>query len=108
MIVLEQRSAMPSKKSPVVAAHAVSDPEALKEITLRLKRAQGQIGGIVAMLEEGRSCQDIVTQMAAVSKAIDRAAFSLISTGLRECIAENDGDVDSVSAQLEKLFLTMA
>lgn len=101
---------MPAKstRKPVVAAHAVNDPEAIKEIALRLKRAQGQLGGIVAMLDEGRSCQDIVTQMAAVSKAIDRAAFALISTGLRECIAENNGDVESVTAQLEKLFLTMA
>lgn len=97
-----------TKKTPVVTARAVSDPEAIKEITLRLKRAQGQLGGIVAMLDEGRSCQDIVTQMAAVSKAIDKAAFALISTGLRECIAEKNGDVESVTAQLEKLFLTMA
>jgi DNA-binding FrmR family transcriptional regulator len=96
------------KKTPIVASHSISDPEALKDIALRLKRAQGQLGGIVAMLEEGRSCQDIVTQMAAVSKAIDKAAFALISTGLRECIAENDGDVEAVTAQLEKLFLQMA
>lgn len=96
------------KKPAVVAAHAVADQEALRDIVLRLKRAQGQIGGIVAMLEEGRSCQDIVTQMAAVSKAIDKAAFTLISTGLRECISENNGDVEGVTSQLEKLFLTMA
>lgn len=103
--------AKPAKKNvkaPIVASHSVSDPDAIKDIALRLKRAQGQLGGIVAMLEEGRSCQDIVTQMAAVSKAIDRSAFALISTGLRECIAENHGDVEAVTTQLEKLFLTMA
>ena len=37
----------------------------------RLKRAQGQIGGIIRMIEEGRDCKEIVTQLAAVSKALD-------------------------------------
>lgn len=86
----------------------VSDPEAIKEITHRLRRAQGQLGGIISMLEDGRSCQDVVTQLAAVSKAVDRAAFSLIATSMRECVEQGRGDMADVKAQLEKLFLTMA
>jgi DNA-binding FrmR family transcriptional regulator len=105
---MSKTSKSSSEKPAVVAAHTVSDPDAMRDIALRLKRAQGQLGGIIAMLEDGRSCQDIVTQMAAVSKAIDKAAFTLISTGLRECITENNGDVEGVTSQLEKLFLTMA
>lgn len=88
--------------------HAVSDPEALAAVTKRLKRAQGQIGGIIAMLESGRSCEDVVMQLAAVSKAVDRAAFSLIATGLRECLTEGGDDVEVVTERLQKLFLTMA
>lgn len=90
------------------ASHAVTDEEALSQITKRLRRAEGQIGGIIRMIEDGRSCEDIVTQMAAVSKAIDRAAFSLISTGLRECLIEGKRDSDEIAEQLQKLFLTMA
>lgn len=89
-------------------SHTVADPEAIRAIRARLRRAQGQIGGVQAMLDDGRSCQDLVTQLAAVSKAIDRAAFLLIATGLRECLRDGDEDTEAVAAQLQKLFLTMA
>ena len=89
-------------------AHTIQDEAAIEQITKRLRRAEGQIGGIIRMIEEGRSCEDIVTQMAAVSKAVDRAAFALISTGLRECLVEGKRGSDEIAEQLQKLFLTMA
>ena len=89
-------------------AHVVSDEDAIADLRKRLRRAEGQIGGVVRMIDEGRSCQDIVTQLAAVSKAIDKAAFTLIATGLRECLVNGDVNADEVSTQLQKLFLTMA
>ena len=55
----------------------------------RLKRAQGQIGGIIRMIEAGRDCADIVTQMAAVSKALDRVGFAVIAAGLKQCLTED-------------------
>ena len=88
--------------------HVVTDEVALKDLSVRLRRAEGQIAGVLRMIEQGRSCDDIVTQLAAVSKAVDRAAFSLIATGLRECIAQGDSNADEVAAQMQKLFLTMA
>ena len=88
--------------------HVVSDEAALIDLRKRLRRAEGQIGGVIKMLDDGRTCEDIVMQLAAVSKAIDKAAFTLISTGLRECIAGGDVNADAVSQQLQKLFLTMA
>ena len=60
------------------------------------------------MIDEGRTCEDIVIQLAAVSKAIDKAAFGLITAGLKECIIEGKNNAEDVSAQLQKLFLTMA
>lgn len=99
---------MAAKKQELVVDHAVQDEEAIKQITNRLRRAQGQLGGIIAMVEDGRSCQDVVTQLAAVSKAVDRAAFSLIATGLRECIMDADTLNSDMTERLEKLFLTMA
>jgi DNA-binding FrmR family transcriptional regulator len=82
------------------------DPADLDAVVKRLKRAQGQIGGIIAMIEDGRECQDVVTQVAAVSKALDRAGFAIISTGLRQCLA--DGDPGDQVAGLEKMFLSLA
>ena len=77
-------------------------------IVKRLRRAQGQIGGIIRMMEEGRDCEDIVTQVAAVSRALDRAGFAIIATGLKQCLVDNGG-VDSVDTeQMEKLFLSLA
>ena len=61
------------------------DPADKALIIKRLKRAQGQMGGIIRMLEEERACRDVVTQLAAVSKAIDRAGFALIASGLKAC-----------------------
>ncbi|WP_162873132.1 metal-sensitive transcriptional regulator [Austwickia chelonae] len=73
----------------------------------RLRRAQGQLGGVLAMIEDGRECEDVVTQLAAVSKAVDRAAYSIIATTLRRCI--DAGDEESLDAKrLEKIFLSLA
>lgn len=84
------------------------DTDELSGVLKRLKRAQGQIGGIIRMIEDGRDCADIVTQLAAVSKALDRAGFAVIAAGLRQCITESgpEGGVDTAS--LEKLFLSLA
>ena len=82
------------------------DTEQLDGVVKRLRRAQGQIGGILRMIEEGRDCQDIVTQLAAVSKALDRAGFAVIAVGLRQCIADDDQTMDV--AAMEKLFLSLA
>ena len=44
-------------------------PEEMGPVVNRLKRAQGQLTGVIRMLEEGRECEDVVTQLAAVSRA---------------------------------------
>ncbi len=89
-------------------AHVLQDQEQVIAITKRLKRAHGQMGAIVRMLEEGRSCEDVVMQMAAVGKAINTAAFTLISASLRECIADPTIDGDAMTLKLQKLFLSLA
>ena len=89
-------------------AHVLSDEEQVVAISKRIKRAQGQLGAISSMLEEGRNCEEIVTQMSAVSKAVNTAAFTLISASLKECIVEANSNSDAVTAQLQKLFLSLA
>ncbi len=89
-------------------SHVLQDEDQVLAITKRLKRAHGQLGAVVRMLEEGRSCEDIVTQMAAVGKAINTAAFTLISSSLKECIADPTIDSDLVTEKLQKLFLSLA
>jgi len=90
------------------ATHVLSDQEQINAISKRVKRAQGQLGAVARMLEEGRNCDEIVIQMSAVSKAINTAAFTLISASLKECIVEGKTDSDAVTEKLQKLFLSLA
>src|ERR1044072_10007815 len=86
------------------------DEIATVDVVKRLRRAEGQIRGVIAMLEDGRDCADVVTQLAAVSRALDRAGFKIIATGLRQCVtAERDGQEAALEvAGREKLFLSLA
>jgi len=90
------------------SSHVLADQVQIDAIARRMKRANGQMSAIVRMLEEGRTCEDIVTQMAAVGKAINTAAFTLISASLKECIEENKTNSDAVTEKLKKLFLSLA
>lgn len=84
------------------------DPTEMTPVINRIKRAQGQLGGVLRMLEEGRECEDVVTQLAAVSRALDRAGFAIVASGLRQCMVEGEG-VDSLDVKkMEKLFLSLA
>ncbi len=88
--------------------HVLTDVDQLGAILKRVKRAHGQLGAVVRMLDEGRNCDEIVTQMSAVSKAVNTAAFTLISASLKECLVDNKSNSDAVTAQLQKLFLSIA
>ncbi|MFE0381018.1 metal-sensitive transcriptional regulator [Streptomyces inhibens] len=86
----------------------------LRAVLNRLRRAQGQISGVIRMIEEGRDCEEVVTQLAAASRALDRAGFAIIATGLQQCLTDIDGskntgeDREQMRARLEKLFLSLA
>ena len=83
-------------------------PAEMTPVINRIKRAQGQLAGVLRMLEEGRECEDVVTQLAAVSRALDRAGFAIVATGLQHCLTEGDG-IDGVDVKkMEKLFLSLA
>jgi DNA-binding FrmR family transcriptional regulator len=85
------------------------DLSQLGDVVARLKRVQGQIGGVVRMIEQGEDCAAVVTQLAAASKALDRAGFKIISTGMQQCLTQDDTGERRVDvAQLEKLFMSLA
>ena len=80
------------------------DADSASTVSTRLRRARGQIDGVLAMIEAGRDCEEIVT------KAVDRAAFTIVSCGLRQVLeAEAAGEEPPIDkARLEKLFLSLA
>ncbi|OLE27081.1 MAG: hypothetical protein AUG49_06375 [Catenulispora sp. 13_1_20CM_3_70_7] len=82
--------------------------DAVGDVVKRLRRAEGQIRGVIAMLESGRDCADVVTQLAAVSRALDRAGFKIIASGLQQCLSGEGEDQAVDLAKMEKLFLSLA
>ena len=86
----------------------VLDADDMQPVINRLRRAQGQIGGVIRLIEEGRDCKDVVTQLAAVNRALDRAGFAIVSSGMRQCMTEGEQMTAEDQATMEKLFLTLA
>jgi DNA-binding FrmR family transcriptional regulator len=86
----------------------LENTQVVGDVIKRLRRAEGQLAGVIRMMEAGRDCEDVVTQLAAVSRALDKAGFAIIATGLEQCITAGSegGRVDR--ARLEKLFLSLA
>lgn len=82
------------------------DPADLPRIVNRLRRAEGQLGAVIRMLETGRGCREVIPQLAAVTKALDRAGFTIIASSLRDCATASRTNQETAS--LEKLFLTLA
>ena len=81
----------------------LENAQVVGDVIKRLRRAEGQLAGVIRMMESGRDCED-----AAVSRALDKAGFAIIATGLEQCItAGKDGDALD-RARLEKLFLSLA
>ena len=84
------------------------EPTEIKAIITRMKRANGHLASVIRMMEEGSSCEDVLTQLAAVNKALSRAGYAIVATGLQHCLEAGDG-LESVDIKkMEKLFLALA
>ena len=79
------------------------------DVRKRLRRAAGQVAAVERMLEEGRDCKEIVTQLSAATKAMEQAGFKLVSAGLVYCLtdperAESEG---YPLVEVEKMFMKL-
>ncbi|WP_328825314.1 metal-sensitive transcriptional regulator [Tomitella gaofuii] len=83
------------------------DNDEITPVITRLKRAQGHLGKVIAMMESGADCEDVLTQLAAVNKAISRGGYALVATGLEHCQATGVPPAEG-KEKLEKLFLSLA
>lgn len=88
-----------------VPAH---DPESKRKVVNRLRRAHGQLAAVIDAVEQDSHCRDVVQQLSAVSKALDRAGFLVISSALRDCLEHPDAPGAADPEELEKLFLSLA
>ncbi|WP_010203983.1 metal-sensing transcriptional repressor [Salinibacterium sp. PAMC 21357] len=88
------------------------NPESMRKVMNRLKRAEGQLRALTESIGPDSNCKDVVTQLAAVSKALDRAGYLIIANAMQSCAvddADGEGNHDGMSADdIEKLFLSLA
>jgi DNA-binding FrmR family transcriptional regulator len=97
---------------PVVRKEPVMElpEEVVGDVRKRLRRIEGQVRGIERMLDEGRECRDIVTQISAATRALEQAGFRLISAGLTWCV-EHPAEAAEGGyplAEVEKMFMKLA
>lgn len=88
-----------------------ADRETQRKILNRLKRARGQLDAVIREVEGEGSCRDVVTQLSAVSTALDRAGFAIVSSAMKNCVADPERareDESLTVEELEKLFLSLA
>ena len=74
----------------------------------RLKRARGQLNAVIQEVEDGGSCRDVVTQLSAVTAALDKAGFAIISNAMRNCLTGEGEEAQMTPDEIEKLFLTLS
>ena len=86
------------------------EEEVIAELRTRLRRIEGQVRGIQAMLDDGRECRDVVTQIAAATKALEQVGFRMLASGLASCLENpKKSAAEGYSlADVEKLFLKLA
>ncbi len=97
-----------TRTTNAAGAHALSDAAARHALIGRLHRAEGQLHGVAAMVEQGRPCNEVVVQLMAVSKAVERAALQVVTENLRECVASGDLDLSTLADDLAGLLRPMA
>jgi DNA-binding FrmR family transcriptional regulator len=81
-----------------------------EEIIKRLRRVEGQIRGLQAMVEEGRECNDTLTQFAAANRALSKAGFRFFAATMEQCRLDPDAaEAHGYSPdRLEQMFLRLS
>ena len=68
----------------------------------RVKRMEGQLRGILKMMEEGKDCKDVITQLSAVRSGVDRSIGLIVSQNLIECIQNANGDEEALNESVQE------
>lgn len=72
------------------------------KVVNRLKRLEGQLRGVIRMMEEGQDCREVITQMSAVRSSLDRSMGVIVSDNLLECVKQADGDTDKMNGLIQE------
>lgn len=77
-----------------------ASPEVAENLANRLARIEGQVRGVRRMVEEGRDCQDVLQQLAAVRSAVRQASLVLVRSYACECLARQGGSPEDMADTL--------
>ena len=84
------------------------DEESIAAVLNRLRRAHGQLAGVIAMIEQGRDCKEVVTQLSAIRAAVDRVTLYVVGENMEQCIREEvagGGNADKVIREAIELLM---
>jgi DNA-binding FrmR family transcriptional regulator len=72
------------------------------QVKNRVKRMEGQLRGILKMMEEEKDCKAVITQLSAVRSAVDRTVGVIVSTNLLECVQNAEGDDEKMNEAIQE------
>ena len=79
------------------------------EVIARLRRIEGQIRGLQRLVQEGKDCTEVVHQLAAARKALDKVGFIILTHRMQECVEKKRGqDAEKAMDEAMRLFLKLA
>lgn len=84
------------------------EQQSMTPLVNRAKRAHGHLAKVISMMESGAECEDVLTQLSAVLKALERTGYAVVATGLHQCLSTGDGPQSVDVKKLEKLFVGLA
>jgi DNA-binding FrmR family transcriptional regulator len=96
---MPRKLAAPAAELPRTAALYRADHQ--KDVINRLRRIEGQVRGVVEMIQENRSCEDVALQMSAVRKAMDKAFYRMMACTMIEAVSEAEDEQQAMD-EIEK------
>ena len=85
------------------------EDDQIRPVVTRLKRAHGHLGKVIAMMEEGADCEEVLTQLAAVNKALDAVALALLDDHLHHCVSNAaSGGPEELEAKITEASAAIA
>jgi len=80
-----------------------------EDVLVRLRKIEGQVRGLQKMIDQGKDCAEVVHQLSAARKALDKVGFLILTHRMQECVkSKDDADQGRAMEEAMKLFLTLA
>ena len=84
-----------NRRSTTAPSGSAYQPEHQRDVVNRLKRIEGQVRGLIEMVESGRGCEDVAQQMAAARKAMDKAFYRMMACAVMEAVSVSESEIST-------------